>query len=74
LETDEFVQATIRREFSQCTVITIAHRINTILDSDQVAVLAAGKLVELGPPQVLLAKQNSAFALLARDAGISLKK
>ncbi|KAH9380368.1 hypothetical protein HPB48_014535 [Haemaphysalis longicornis] len=35
METDELVQATIRREFSDCTIITIAHRLNTILDYDR---------------------------------------
>ena len=35
METDEMIQQTIRREFSDCTVITIAHRLNTILDSNR---------------------------------------
>jgi len=73
LETDELIQATIRREFSHCTVITIAHRINTIMDCDRVAILSAGKLVEFGPPAQLLTKPNSAFAALAKDAGITSK-
>ena len=37
LETDDLVQDTIRREFSQCSVITIAHRLKTIMDSDRVS-------------------------------------
>ncbi|XP_072526196.1 ATP-binding cassette sub-family C member 2-like [Salminus brasiliensis] len=69
LETDDLIQTTIRREFSHCTVLTIAHRINTILDSSRVMVLDAGRIVEFGSPGALLQKQGHFFAL-AKDAGI----
>ncbi|XP_036439199.1 canalicular multispecific organic anion transporter 1-like [Colossoma macropomum] len=69
LETDDLIQTTIRREFSHCTVLTIAHRINTILDSSRVMVLDAGKIVEFDPPGVLLEKQGHFFAL-AKEAGV----
>ncbi|KAL7855415.1 hypothetical protein AOLI_G00190190 [Acnodon oligacanthus] len=69
LETDNLIQTTIRREFAHCTVLTIAHRINTILDSSRVMVLDAGKIVEFDSPATLLQKQGQFFAL-ARDAGI----
>jgi ATP-binding cassette subfamily C (CFTR/MRP) protein 2 len=42
--TDELIQETLRSEFSACTVITVAHRIPTIVDSDKVLVLDSGKL------------------------------
>ena len=53
-ETDALMQLIIRKEFAQHTIITVAHRLNTISDSDMVAVLHEGKLVEFGPPGELL--------------------
>ncbi|MCJ8749120.1 hypothetical protein PDJAM_G00172600 [Pangasius djambal] len=70
LETDELIQSTINREFSQCTVLTIAHRIHTILNSTRVMVLDAGKIVEFDSPSVLFEKKGHFYAL-AREAGIS---
>ena len=60
-ETDELVQAAIRSEFSRCTVLTIAHRLHTIADSDRVLVLDAGEVREFAPPAELLADPNGAF-------------
>ncbi|TRY75677.1 hypothetical protein TCAL_11607 [Tigriopus californicus] len=68
LETDDLIQATIRKEFADCTVLTIAHRLNTILDSDRVAVFSEGKLVELDSPQSLMDKHDSVFRGLAKNA------
>ena len=47
-------QATIRKEFSDCTVLTIAHRLNTIMDSSKVMVLDAGKIIEFNSPEALV--------------------
>lgn len=69
LETDNLIQTTIRNEFADCTVLTIAHRLHTIMDSSRVMVLDAGKIVEFGSPQELLNKQNY-FYSMAKDAGI----
>merc|ERR1719153_1587722 len=54
LETDDLIQATIRREFNKSTVLTIAHRLNTILDSTRVIVLKEGAIAELDTPRNLL--------------------
>ncbi|KAJ5770022.1 uncharacterized protein N7511_002073 [Penicillium nucicola] len=56
-ETDRLMQEIIRRHFASRTVITIAHRISTILDADRVAVVSDGLIVELGPPAELLARE-----------------
>ncbi|XP_053165769.1 ATP-binding cassette sub-family C member 2 isoform X2 [Hemicordylus capensis] len=69
METDHLIQQTIRSEFADCTVLTIAHRLHTIMDSHRVMVLQAGKIVEFDSPEQLL-QQNSIFAGMARDAGI----
>ena len=60
-ETDGLIQATIRREFAQHTVITIAHRIHTILDNDRVIVMNNGRIAEFDPPGVLLDNPSSLF-------------
>ncbi|CAG0921145.1 unnamed protein product, partial [Notodromas monacha] len=70
LETDEFIQNAIRTEFAGCTVITIAHRINTIMDSDRVMVLSNGSIEEFDNPEKLLENPDSLFTQLARDAGL----
>ena len=70
LETDSLIQSTIRSEFSDCTIITIAHRLHTILDSTRVLVLDQGKVVEFDSPDNLLNDQSSVFYSLARNAGI----
>ena len=52
--TDELVQSTVRSAFAHCTVLTIAHRLHTIIDSDRVLLLDAGNLKEFDTPANLL--------------------
>lgn len=59
-------QATIRREFADCTVLTIAHRLETILDSDRILVMSQGRLAEFDRPGALLNRPGSLFAELVR--------
>uniref|UniRef100_A0A8C3UVV5 ABC-type glutathione-S-conjugate transporter n=1 Tax=Catharus ustulatus TaxID=91951 RepID=A0A8C3UVV5_CATUS len=70
LETDNLIQTTIRSEFADCTVLTIAHRLHTIMDSNRVMVLHAGQIVEFDSPEELLKKQG-VFSGMAKDAGIT---
>lgn len=72
METDDLIQKTIRSEFKDCTVITIAHRLNTILDSDFIAVLSDGTVVEYDKPSTLLNRKDSALRSMAEDANIQL--
>jgi ATP-binding cassette subfamily C (CFTR/MRP) protein 1 len=62
LETDALVQDVLRSSLGDRTVITIAHRIETILSADRVFVMAAGKAVETGKPRELLMDMTSAFS------------
>ena len=54
----------VRASFKKCTVLTIAHRLNTIVDSDRVLVLDQGEVAECGPVDELLRKENGAFRVL----------
>eukprot|EP00913_Durusdinium_trenchii_P002361 g2179.t1 len=64
-ETDDLIQQTIKEEFADHTVLCIAHRISTIMNSDRVCVLDAGKLAEIGAPADLMQAKDSRFAQLA---------
>ena len=69
--TDELIQQTIRSEFADCTVLTIAHRLNTIMDSSRIIVLDKGKIIEFDTPQKLLSNKNGSFhSFMAFQAAI----
>uniref|UniRef100_A0A670HW53 ATP binding cassette subfamily C member 10 n=1 Tax=Podarcis muralis TaxID=64176 RepID=A0A670HW53_PODMU len=69
METDNQVQSTIRSEFHNCTVLTIAHRLHSILDSDRVLVLNSGRIAEFDTPARLL-QQKGIFYEMVSEAGI----
>nr|XP_035935991.1 multidrug resistance-associated protein 4 isoform X3 [Halichoerus grypus] len=67
--TDELIQKKIREKFAQCTVLTIAHRLNTIIDSDKIMVLDSGRLKEYDEPYVLLQNEESLFYKMVQQLG-----
>jgi ABC-type multidrug transport system fused ATPase/permease subunit len=73
METDDLIQETIRKEFSSSTIVTIAHRLNTIIDYDRVIVMNKGQIAEFDTPKALLEDSNSIFHSMARDANLVSK-
>ncbi|KAK7751482.1 ATP-binding cassette glutathione S-conjugate transporter ycf1 [Diatrype stigma] len=70
VETDRMLQTTLRSElFAHRTIITVAHRLNTILDSDRIVVLDKGEVVEFDTPQSLI-KKRGVFYGLVKQAGL----
>ncbi|VAH58270.1 unnamed protein product [Triticum turgidum subsp. durum] len=65
--TDAILQRVIKQEFSGCTVITIAHRVPTVTDSDMVMVLSYGKLIEYDRPSRLMENEDSSFFKLVSE-------
>ncbi|KAI8123562.1 putative multidrug resistance-associated protein lethal(2)03659 [Lucilia cuprina] len=65
--TDDLIQTTIRNKFADCTVLTIAHRLHTVMDSDRVLVMDAGHAVEFDHPYLLLQKPNGFLRSLVDD-------
>ncbi|CAF5190188.1 unnamed protein product [Rotaria magnacalcarata] len=67
--TDELIQRAIRDQFKACTVLTIAHRLRTVINSDRIMVLSNGELVEFDTPETLLSDVQSHFAILVEQTG-----
>ncbi|XP_014208188.1 probable multidrug resistance-associated protein lethal(2)03659 [Copidosoma floridanum] len=68
-KTDELIQKTIRTKFAECTVLTIAHRLNTVMDSDRILVMDAGTAVEFDHPHVLLQKESGYLRSMVNETG-----
>uniref|UniRef100_H9GH89 ATP-binding cassette sub-family C member 5 n=1 Tax=Anolis carolinensis TaxID=28377 RepID=H9GH89_ANOCA len=74
-ETDLLIQETIREAFADCTMLTIAHRLHTVLGSDRIMVLMQGQVVQFDTPSALLSNENSRFYAMfaAADNKIAVK-
>ncbi|ODQ64107.1 hypothetical protein NADFUDRAFT_84114 [Nadsonia fulvescens var. elongata DSM 6958] len=68
-ETDAQIQKTIREEFNQTTILTIAHRLRSIIDYDMILVLDAGRVVEFNNPYILLQNKDGLFRDMCANSG-----
>jgi len=73
-KTDSLIQATIRQQFSACSVCTIAHRLNTIMDSDKILVMGKGQVLEFDPPHQLLQTEGALVEMINHTAPETQRK
>ncbi|CBI30982.3 unnamed protein product, partial [Vitis vinifera] len=69
VKTDALIQKTIREEFKTCTMLIIAHRLNTIIDCDRILVLDSGQVLEYDTPEELLLNEGSSFSKMVKSTG-----
>ena len=62
VETDALIQATVRKQFADCTLIAIAHRLHTVIDADTVLVMDRGTAAEYGHPASLLSNPEGVLS------------
>jgi ATP-binding cassette subfamily C (CFTR/MRP) protein 4 len=68
-ETDELIQSIIRRKFQESTVVTVAHRLNTVMDSDKILVMDNGCVAEFDSPYQLLQNPEGLLYMFAKESG-----
>lgn len=71
-QTDDLIQATVRRIFAECTIIIIAHRLHTIMDCDKVLVMDSGSIIECDSPGALLKDTKGMFYKMATDSALKM--
>ncbi|ESW20774.1 hypothetical protein PHAVU_005G013500 [Phaseolus vulgaris] len=69
VRTDALIQKTIRQEFQSCTMLIIAHRLNTIIDCNRILLLDSGRVLEYSSPEELLQNEGSAFYKMVQSTG-----
>jgi len=67
--TDKLLQEAVARSFGFATILAIAHRLDTVIDYDQILVLGDGKVLEYGPPAELLEKEGGVFLSMVNETG-----
>lgn len=72
-QTDNKIQSTIAKEFAQCTILCIAHRLRTIINYDRILVLEAGEVAEYDTPMNLYRKEDGVFRSMCDNSGITLE-
>lgn len=70
--TDELLQEALSKSFPEATIISVAHRLDTVIDNDLILVLGHGKVLEFGSPADLVEKHNGHFAGMVRDTGTGM--
>ncbi|CAH2262201.1 jg26826 [Pararge aegeria aegeria] len=73
-QTDALIQTAIKEHFRSCTVLTVAHRLNTVIDSDKILVLDAGYLVEFDHPHLLLQNRKGYFRKMVAETGPAMSQ
>ena len=69
METERVIEETMKRELSECTVVTVAHRLDTVIKSDRILVLSHGRVKEFDHPHILLQKEGGYFARMVEATG-----
>ena len=69
METDRLIQETIKRKFSDCTVLTVAHRLDTVINCDRILVLSHGRVKEYDHPHLLLKNNEGQFSGMVKATG-----
>ena len=73
-ETDEVIQKMIKSGFTNCTILTVAHRLNTIIDMDRILVMDAGQVIEFDIPHLLLQNPKGHFYSMVQQTGKEFEK
>ena len=71
MATDELIQESIRKHFSQSTMIVIAHRLRTVADFDKILVMSEGKVKEFGPPTELISRKGGFWSMVQSSRDLS---
>ena len=66
METDALIQKTIRKKFRNCTVVTVAHRLETVMTCEKIVVIKKGEITKSGEPHVLLKNSEGELSRMVR--------